>query len=191
MKILALVLLTFFCVTSAQANIEENIGFKNGNNIQVVKLKGYLTAMCPINESSAPNSYYTCTSYTSEPTSHDYFIHPALDADSVQLTSVHEDGSTRTKKLGFNGAKGVSTKKVNISVTTLLQKPLLDFGTNTVTYNLMKNKQVVKSGVFTATRTIADTRQCKPGVLYFDSIYDCRDENMACAQYFAQQNNCQ
>lgn len=177
------IFISFFLGSIAFANV----GFQNGNHLDITTFAGHVSVFC---RPSIEWRSYNCFNYTVDPESHDYFQHPPVDADKVILTAIHEDGSTKTKKEKFNSETGLSKQRFNLAIRSLLQRPLLHRGVNTVDYTLTKNREVVSRGSFEATVNLKEERQCPDGNLTvtWDKL-DCQYTS-ACREYFRKYNWC-
>jgi hypothetical protein len=120
-----------------------------------------------------------------QPGSQDRFAYGApIDADKVELTAVHADGSTRTKSKKYDAQKGESGR-FNLAISTLTQRPLLKIGDNMIHYKMKKKSQAVAEGDFQATMTVVGDLSCRQGVVYAWGQAQCDSMAWACDTYFA------
>jgi hypothetical protein len=191
MKNTLLLASTFLFTLSAMADV----GFKSGNDFVSRKIVGQASVTCsggPGGGSEFRMAY--CEQEILDPNEFAYFSgHQGIDAEEVILHAIHEDGSTREKKEGFNSATGLSKDSFNLWIYTLLQRPLLEMGKNTVEYTLIKNGQSVVNGSFVANITRGETRECRQrGHYYSNNPSDCQfPEPVVCPRYFREQNYCE
>jgi hypothetical protein len=168
--------------------------FAKGNNYTIQPLQGQVQVMCP---ASVPNSgpqtaFYSCYQESISPALRDYFVGPkGLDVDEVVLRATHADGSTRSKDFDYDSQAGRTKKTVNLWVSTLFQRPLLEAGKTRIDWTLTKRGSPVQSGTFEVTTSVNRALTCPGG--YYNSMdpNDCVSSMNACNAYFAQQSNCQ
>lgn len=170
--------------------LTEAAGFQKGDHILYNLLYGDVQAICRGENGYLNHRYVSCRAALSSPVTHDYFIHDPIDADQVTLTAIHEKGSQVQKKSQFLGDKGISKSAFNLSVSTLLQKPLLRFGKNQILYKLTKKNKVVKEGEFFVTFENGEPRDCGYRNLHVPWIY-CSHTMGICDELFNLTNNCQ
>lgn len=139
--------------------------------------------------------YVKCAENYLTPHETDYFVHPAVDgAKKVRLTSIHEDGSSESKTARFDNKKGRTSGTVNLWIRTLLQTPLLNYGTNKVTYELIDNKKnTLNAGQFEVTVKQGKPKLCPTAYYTSSYIEDCRSSaSNKCSQYFYEyQDRCE
>lgn len=183
----ALMLLALTATFSIHA---QTIGFSKGNKTDITYLRGEVRAQCREANGMLNDRNVTCSGYLTAPTTHDFFVHPSIDADKVSLKSTREDGSTRTKSSRFDGEKGISKSKFNLAIRTLTQSPLLKVGENKIAYTLSKGNEKVSEGEFVATMEVVEERNCGFEFMYVPQI-DCGDTFRICDELFWRTNNCQ
>lgn len=166
-------------------------GFETGNEFQSVLLEGNLSVTC--HDGAATDfAYFRCTRPTLDPVEYARFVtEQPVDADTVALKVRHADGSTRSKASGFEAAKGASSKRFNLWIATVLQRPLLEPGKNTVEYRLVKAGRTVKTGTFIVNVARGRDRFCPDGRATSHNINDCRSSYAICDEYFYRFNFCQ
>ncbi|MBT3235742.1 MAG: hypothetical protein HN353_07310 [Bdellovibrionales bacterium] len=186
MRTIALIITIMMLTTWAWAS---ELGFKGGNSFQTLKLTGSGHIYCP---SSGERLFISCNFQYLDPTEMDYFTYgQELDADRVKLTAYREDGSTRSKARKYRSSKGQSTKRFNLWIQSLFQRPLLKMGVNTIAVEMSKNGAVVAADEFVATVVEGESRHCPYQTVIgrFDS--DCESAYLACERYFRLLNYCQ
>lgn len=169
------------------------VGFNAGNQRTAVLSRGEIHVYCPGDRFGGPSSrIHICQREVMVEGEHDYFIGPrGIKADEVVLTARHQDGSSRTKKVAYDGTKGRSAKAVNLWILTLLQKPLLDAGENRVSYTLMKSGQTVTTGQFVASVRDGGRKICsRRGYYTGHNSNDCNNVESFCSRYFYENNYC-
>lgn len=188
MKLILLVALMFFSVQSYANGI---VGFKNGNDLEITNLYGTVTFHCQKGMSNY-TQHHSCNGYITNPGTHDYLVSNAhIDADKVKLTAVREDGSTQNKSVGFDSEKSESKSRINLTIRTLLQRPLLKEGNNTINYSFEKKKKTVLKGSFNATVTTVADRQCRHRTVFTQNSSYCDSYASGCDYYYYLENNCQ
>jgi hypothetical protein len=166
-------------------------GLEVGNEPKAVVLRGDLTVYCRDNQRGTEIARHNCRRLTLDPSEFSRFVTDPIDADYVALKAVHEDGSSRSKEGGFDGATGKSSSRFNLWISTLLQRPLLDMGKNEVTYVLKRGGTVVKRGSFTVNVTRGQDLRCRYDSIDSYDINDCRNSANVCDRYFRQNNWCE
>lgn len=186
MRTLMLAGWVFLCVSPAFA---VDTGFEAGNAFTSKQYHGTVSVMC-----MAPNDhgsyFYACHAEAFQPGESAKFVTaPGTDADHVTLTSTWEGGKTVTKDTGFDSASGKSSRAFNLWISTLLQRPLLDLGTNKIHYVLSKNGKTQSEGDFTATVQALPDSQCSHQALVESS--SCQNMAFMCQRYFDEVAQCE
>lgn len=179
-------------VDGAPAVLEEEAGFATGNAFYAVMLYGRASVSCRENGQS-DHASFRCGEEVLDPAEFVRFRGPkGLDADRVYLSAAWENGKTREKNAGYDGAKGESTSRFNLWISTLLQRPLLNYGKNSIRYVLKKDEAVVREGTFTAEVKTGFRRDCRYRRHYSSSdLSDCRaGATRVCGRYFRDENYC-
>lgn len=186
MKLLVLISTIFSVTTFAQ------VGLEGGNTRNVYSIEGDLFVSCYPAGEPPMHARYQCVDDILEPSSYDYFRGPAgISADSVSLTSLRADGSSITKKLGYNSEKSRSENSINLWILTLFQRPLLKDGQNNITYTLSLNGSEVGRGDFQVLVQRSKGKVCPSGSMTSFDDLDCRSGHTACGRYFRYYNYCQ
>jgi hypothetical protein len=185
---LVLLQTTFNQTASAQT-----AGFQNGSEITVSNVSGWARIEC--------RDYYgrpfwrdlNCSGQVMNPDVYDYFIYQDApkDADRVELTCTRENGETANQSTGFDAAKGISKSSFNLLISTVFQRPLLDFGKNSISYSLKKGKDEITQGSFEVNVTYLGENRCNPDTMWDNGNFYCNNPNIACHDYFQRQNWCQ
>jgi hypothetical protein len=179
------IFITFlFC--SFQLFADTQIGFKSGNDLTSHYIYGNIYTYCP-----QRSRIHTCRMDYLEPGDRDKFVHPAIDADKVTLEAVHQQGSRRSKKASFDAVQGESKKYFNLWLGSLLQRPLLRSGKNTINYNLKKDGTSVKTGTFIVNVKESESKRCRDRSFHSQSDRDCDNPSFLCQRYFSEQAYCQ
>lgn len=185
----AIVLILLLGALSAQADV----GFKQGNDLTAVLSQGEIAVQCQSNGGGGPlYGRFRCQEDLLLTGEYDYFQGPAgVSADEVTLTAFHPDGSQRTKTVGYDSVKGLSSQRINLWIATLLQRPLLDGGSNRVSYKMTLNGKVSAQGEFIAVVKDGGKKVCsRRGTYWSHSTMDCQTGGSFCSQYFRENNYC-
>ena len=169
-------------------------GLKNGNNVSSVYIQGEIAVQCQVNPGTTTpgNAMFRCEDDILLPSEYDYFVGPQrIQSDQVTLVATHDDGSTRTKTVGYDSAKGQSTEQINLWISTLLQRPLLNPGNNTIDYTITYKDKITGRGQFKVTVKDGGTKTCKrTGFFWSINPSDCQNGGSLCDQYFRDNNYC-
>ncbi|UXR65027.1 hypothetical protein EZJ49_02030 [Bdellovibrio bacteriovorus] len=174
-------------------NAHAEVGFKNGNQKTAVLAQGRIVVHCQSSSPGGPTyGSFNCREEILTSGEYDYFVGPAdTKGDSVTLTALHQDGSQRTKTVAYDSNKGQSKKSINLWIATLLQRPLLDPGKNTVRYKITLNDKVTASGEFIAEVKDGGTKTCsRTGSYWSNNSSDCQNGTSMCRRYFNENNYC-
>lgn len=182
--------LTVFC-SFAQAN---NVGFSKGNQLTATPIQGQVTVICN-GFNGSDSAAYSCRDVALDPQAYDYFIGPQVyRGDKVELVAQHEDGSTRSRVFNYDGARGRSRDLVNLWVSNFFQKPLLEFGVNTIRFKIYEgtnNIQPFGEGTFQAVVRKGTSRTCPNAQYNSLDVNDCNSPYSICQRYFEEYRNCQ
>jgi hypothetical protein len=181
----------FFIFFSIAAQAE--VGFKNGNQLTAVLSQGEITVQCDGDNMGGPTfGSFICQEEILLTGEYDYFQGPAgIKADEVTLTALHQDGSQRAKSSGYDSEKGQSLKSFNLWISTLLQRPLLDFGLNKISYKMTSQGQKAAEGEFFAQVKDGGRRICPRRGHYYSHISsDCQSGFSLCHRFFNENNYC-
>lgn len=185
------ILSIFICLIGLTAHAE--VGFKNGNQRNAILVQGRITVDCSSSAPGGPTTgHFQCREEILSAGEYDYFVGPmGSKGDSVTLTALHTDGSQRTKTVDYDSTKGQSKKSINLWIATLLQRPLLDPGTNTVRYKITQDGKTTASGEFIAEVRDGGSRTCRRSGHYWSNLpSDCQNGASLCRRYFAENNYC-
>lgn len=168
-------------------------GFSGGDTFTSQNIEGRLTVSCMGTQPGPSIGTANCRMNLLNPGEYSYFIGSKVDADSVSLQATWENGKkSKVKSEKYDGAIGKSKKSFNLWISTLLQRPLLDFGKNVVSYTLTKNGNVVEQGEFDVQVTSAGTKYCTRSGFYTSSnTQDCATPSSYCDRYFREYNYCE
>lgn len=172
-------------------------GFKSGNKFDYKSAVGDVSVHCPQTGGGVPPggptgptfAHHRCYGYVFTPGDQDYFVGPAVNADEVELVAVRADGSKRSKKSEYDGAKGQSKDRFNLWIETLFQKPLLKMGRNDVTWTLKRNGRTVQSGSFIAEVFDRGDLRCPSTSETSWDPMDCQNSGRICSDYFFRYGN--
>lgn len=168
-----------------------DVGFDSGNNLNSVELSGSVRVFCT-DSRGTDTRFAMCYSNILSPNEYARIVvtNGTVDADKVSVVAYHADGSSRSKSAGFDSVKGESTKRFNLWISTVFQRPLLDGGENRVVYTFTKNGAVVLEGEFTANVNEGQARECPYGTIYSSRGDDCKTGAFVCDEYFRKYNYC-
>lgn len=179
---------TFTGVTSTAA-VD---GLSVGNDLNAVDLRGDLTVRCDRASGGSDMAFYSCATTILDPAEYAYFVTtPGGSADEVQLVAIHEDGSKQKKQSDFDPVKGRSTDQINLWIWSLFQRPLLHAGRNVVTFKLLRNGKLERSGSFEVLVRTGDSRVCPRDFEWSSQEFDCRSGDHICRDYLARYNWCE
>jgi hypothetical protein len=160
-------------------------GFSNGHSIGSILYRGQAHVVC----NGYGTRYVLCDGLGYTPDSHDRFVHTEkVAANKVELVAQHEDGSDKSKSVKYDATKGRS-EWVNLTVSTVLQRPLLEYGVNKISYAMKNGSQVVSRGSFDMELVHLGSKMCRTVTVFAHTYNECQDDNYICNQYF-QQTSC-
>lgn len=193
MKTLVLSLAAVLGVFSLSSSMANAAGLSGGPQFSTQNIEGRLSVQCL---STTPGPSYgaaTCRGQVLNPGEYSFFVGPVIDADKVTLVATHADGSkSKAKTENYDGAKGKSKKSFNLWISTVFQRPLLEYGANEVRYTLTKNGSSVEEGTFTVNVVDGGRAVCQRTGFYTSSdSSDCSSPQNFCSRYFSENNYCQ
>lgn len=168
------------------------IGFSHGNDMEANLIQGQVRVYCSSSGSSSVAAF-NCRDNALQPRAYAHFLGPVDPrASEVQLTAVNENGSRRVKSSEYYGAAGRSTEAFNLWISTLFQKPLLQYGKNFVEFVLKDRKgNTLSSGTFEAQVHRGERRTCPAAEYTSNDMNDCESLYSICQRYFEDFNYCQ
>lgn len=175
---------TFFITQTSLA-----VGFATGNDFQAFSSQGQVTVTCQTPE-GAKVATFDCWDSSLSPVEYDYFIGPAVNADSVSLTVIREDQSQRNKDSRYDSRRGMSVDRFNLWVASLFQRPLLADGINRVHYSLTAKGLPVGQGDFVARVVRQPTAICPARSYNSNNPSDCNNQYSMCGKYFEELHYC-
>jgi len=167
-------------------------GLSGGDQYSTMNIYGRLNVQCSGPQGTS-SGFADCRGQILNPGEHSYFLGPKSEADTVTLVATHEDGSvSKPKSSSYNGETGKSKKSFNLWISTVLQRPLLDFGKNTVKYTLSQNGRTTEQGTFIVNVVDGGRSVCQRVGYYYSSMAsDCQFPTNLCSRYFSENNYCQ
>jgi len=157
--------------------------FEKGSEYSVVRLSGTAIVTCSYYENGRHRREHRniyCIDDFSSPANYSRFIQEDSDAVKVKIVNESNDGRKKTKK--FYPKKGES-KRFNLLVRSLFQKPLLKIGANNLTYKmLLKDGSVEQEGSFEVQVNFS-RRSCRPRYMYSSRESDCHGYSI-CRRYY-------
>lgn len=168
-------------------------GFSLGNDLVATPIQGQVQVTCAgFNGSSS--AVYTCRDVVLDPQVYDFFVGPQDGyADKVELTAFHEDGSSRVKAEDYDGVRAKSRSQLNLWISTIFQKPLLEYGRNVIQYRLLSSGrpgEASKVDQFVATVRRGSSRSCPLAHYNSTDVNDCSSQYSICQKYFTEYKNC-
>lgn len=157
-------------------------GFSGGDEFTAHNAYGVATVWCRDNFGSHAYTVQCSTNFLA-PYEYDRFVtDEEIDADKVTITRTTKKGKLIKKDEKYSKSKKQSGH-FNLWIASLTQKPLLDYGTNVLTYQMTKMKNVVKEGEFTVEVVKGKDLKCRhESINYFGH---CPMGQAACSDYFA------
>ncbi len=183
------VIISLLMLCALPAFADHHTGFKSGNDISIVTLRGtvYMTCYTPMPPAWA--TFYCWDALANPGFSDKFVLSEPVDADKVTLSVTKKNGKIIKKTEKYNAKKNESGD-FNLLIDTVFQNPLLELGSNEVSYSMMKKGKEVARGTFIATAAVTEERECRPRSLY-GSYSDCTSQAAACNYYFYSENDCQ
>lgn len=186
MNRLFVVLITF----SAFQAFAVRIGFSSAVEFKASAIDGKVTVTCH-SQGGAKQVQYHCREVALDPQAYDIFVGPQeTRADKVELKAFHQDGSNRIKILSYDGQRGQSRDSVNLWISTLFQKPLLEMGTNRIQYKLYNTNADFGGGEVVVNVARGAPRTCETSYYSSPDMTDCESQYTICQRYFEQFNYC-
>jgi len=166
--------------------------FSGGDKYTSHLIEGRLTVTCPATPTGPSTGSAFCRANILDPAEYTYFIGSKIDADMVKLQATREDGSLSVvKNVAYDGTNGKSRKSINLWIRTVLQRPLLGLGKNSIHYVLTKNNSIIEEGTFEVTADDGGRFTCaRTGFYYSQLSSDCMNPQNLCGRYFAENNYC-
>lgn len=158
-------------------------GFEHGPNFTTTLLQGKLTINCHVNQ-NIKSAVFTCHQSVLEPVGYDYFIGPKTDADEVELIVTHEGGTSRGRRINYDGNRGRSLDGFNLWQNGLFSRPILKDGKNSIHVYFYKDHSKVYENEFTTMVNHGGVRQCEEAKLDSNDPSDCESPFSACDRYF-------
>lgn len=179
-----------FLLVISSTNAIATPGFTGGDLFEAIRLSGDITVTCREGNQSETRRIY-CRGEILNPGEYTYFRGPeGLAADRVFLRATHEDGSIQEKRESYDSEEGKSDE-VNLWIRTLFQRPLLEYGSNRIEWNMTQDGQSVADGEFSVDVVQGQARQCRHRWYNSNSMSDCRGGSSVCSQHFHWENYCQ
>lgn len=169
------------------------VGFSSGDSFTSNLVQGEAFVQCQDSRSGGvKNARFMCREMVLDPVEFDFFEGPGgVQADTVLLTATWESGQVQKKSSRYDSRKGRSENRVNLWVRTLLQKPLLDYGVNKISYELKRGPQSVTTGEFSVTVRRGQTYNCAPKQYFSPNVNDCENQFSICSRYISEARECQ
>lgn len=165
----------------AQLALGLDIQFIRGNTIDFDAYAGRVSARCDGNY----RSYYCSADILAGGDYGAIQVNETIDADWLKLQRV---GSKYIKGAKFDSENGRTGHNYNLWLASFFQRPLLDYGKNTIKYTFTKNKQVVLEGTFEVVVQKRDNYNCYNGHLVYNG--SCPSVTTICDDYLFRRNYC-
>lgn len=178
MKLIALVLGLLLTSSAFGA-----AGFTAGEEFKANHVEGVLDLTCYGPGQTRRVSWICYDNYLTPAMYTRFYTDSGVDADRVKITATNEKGKSRSKSSGFKSSKGESSSSFNLWINTLLQRALLSYGDNVISYTLEKDGQEVESGEFDVTVTQEPKRYCQRAWATSHNMNDCVNGNYICGVY--------
>lgn len=163
-----------------------NVGFSTGDEFTSQNFEGSLTLFCP----GGMSRLVSCSGYGLSPAEYDHLVFPSsIEADKVTLTRVSSRGKQRSKTSKVRSGEGRSQKSFNLWIKTLLQRPLLVLGNNTIKYEFEKDGNTTSTGEFHVLVREGETKTCRHAI-YNGTSRDCETPSLMCSRYFSSNQYC-
>lgn len=170
--------------------IKAEIKFSSGSDFVSQTIYAEITAECTSNEGSNVTSF-DCVESILMPAEYDVltFSRPQEPGALLIVNNLNDPRTKQSSFLDQNGRQ--SLKPFNLWTNSVLQKPLLKSGRQTIEFSLQKNGVELKKGRFDVFVRQSRSVTC-PQVGHFFSTkkLDCSSPQRLCAQYFKLTNYC-
>ena len=186
------IIMTIVFALLANLSLGNAAGFSDGDRFISHVIEGRLSVTCQGPPGGPSSGSAFCQSNILDSGEYTYFIGPKLDADTVKVQATREDGSVSVvKTLAYDGVNGKSRKSINLWIRTVLQRPLLGMGKNSIHFILVKNGSTVEEGTFDVSVDDGARNICRRVGFYFSQISsDCANPQNLCGRYFGENNYC-
>ena len=168
LKKLSIVLVGFLFLASLCISAE----FKDGDVYTVSHIQGYVHVTCDYMRDGRwykDHHSVLCAEDFISPVSHSRFVHEGSLAEKVKLTS--NLNVSKTKK--FYPEKGES-KRFNLLIRTLFQKPLLVPGNNLINYQLLLEDDIIEAQGNFEILVLENQRWCPTRFVHSFNQEDCQ-----------------
>lgn len=176
MKLLLTGISCLFLVSSYALDIQ----IEGGNEVKVNTKEGLVMVRC--SDSRGRRRHYSYQCYNSSLSSGNFgaieVLNTNIDADFVKLQRV---GSKYIKGVKYFSQHSRSERNLNLWIETLLQRPLLVFGENTLKYQFFKNNELVEKGEFNVHVDYGEQIHCGAGSILYSF---CPTSFRACDDFF-------
>lgn len=189
LKIVFSIFLPFLIVPHSLGN--ERPGFSGGADYEAKNLDAMVQISCH-EKGHTELVHFRCQDWVLNPAEFTYFLGPlGVQADHLIVESIRADRSSETKKMTYDSVKGRTSRRINLWVTTLTQRPLLKIGTNQIEWALYARGAEVAHGNFRSEVSSGPNLSCPLGRYVSYDLNDCRSPGNICRQHFERHNYCQ
>lgn len=172
------------------AVVSQAQSFSTGNRFTTLPIEGDLMVTCSDPNLGTRTARFNCQDLRLGPAEYEYFVGPQNQADSVDLQATWANGKQSALKT-VKYSNGKSASQVNLWISSLFQRPLLDEGLNKVTYVFKKSDTVISRGDFEVQVVSGPHKQCPSGYITSNTPSDCDNQYTVCDEYFRRYNYCQ
>lgn len=186
MKYLILILLLSFFSRAQSAS------FTSGVNFTGFRVRGKLSVSCRA-RTSAPISRSTiCDFNILNSNEKEYFIGNTSGATMLKIQAKRENSTlSEVQMVSYDGEKGVSKQPINLWLRSLIQRPLLGIGKNTVHFILTQKSKIIEDQNFDVIVKEGGEKTCTE-IGFYSSLLssDCDSPQNLCERYFSENNYC-
>jgi hypothetical protein len=169
--------------------VTARVGFESGEQFFVHSAYAEIRIQCQT-PSDIMTTTYDCHESILLPTELDFFNGPQ-DTRASKVTLVNSQ-DPRTKRIAdYDPKAGQSTTQINLWMRSVLQRPLLNLGTNLIEYELFEGNASITKGTFLVSVTRGNSLNCKnTGSFQSNKIEDCQNPQRFCAEFIRVNNYC-
>lgn len=182
-------LAALFLTLNLWANVP---GLRSGAEFNSVSIRGSVSVQCSSSQGNS-SAVFSCGDNILYPGDFDFFYHPGKVAgDKVTLRSEQANGRVRSSSKKYDPSTGLSTRRFNLWISTLFQRPLLDVGVNRIDFEVTERGVITDIGTFEVVVNQApEVKVCQRRHYFSSNLDDCRNGANICSRYFRELNYCQ
>ena len=165
------------------------VGFQSGEQFFVHNVYAEIRVRCQT-PSETMTTTYDCNESILLPVEIDFFTGPRGTRASDVVIFNLQDPRTR-RSVGYNAHTGVSKTHINLWVRSVLQRPLLSFGTNHIEFELFDGQSPLSKGQFHVFVSRGASLSCQNvGNFQSNQIMDCQNPQKFCTEFIRSNNYC-